>query len=1724
MVMLVPYLVTVPPTVPSTPLAVQETAAIASAATASVSAHPQIQFPEISPQFDSRSGPDIRLAQAITPASDGTGTVVTPEGNRIDISGGQRSADGANLFHSFEQFGLSAEQIANFLASPDIQNILGQISGGNVSVIDGLVQVSGGSANLYLINPAGIILGPNAALNLDGSFTATTADRLGFSDRWLEVMNPDNYADLVGTPNQWVFSAASPGSVLNLGDLGVNVGQSLTLAGGTVVNLGRLSAPEGTLTLLAVPGEQRVRISQDNQLLSLEVAPLVNPDGSLAITPLTLPELLTGSEGTIAAMRLITNPDGSVQLVDAPLALPTTAGTAIAAGSLDAAGVTGGQINLLGNQVAAIAADLNVSGDLGGGSVYLGGDAQGQDRLPAAAQILVSADSQIRADAIAAGDGGEVTLWGDRSTQFYGAISAQGGAAGGNGGQVEVSSPGGLAFEGTIDTRAPQGSPGTLLIDPVNIEIVASGGNTSSTTLGFSDAPDDAQIAVDLLNNASTSISLQATNDIRFSTDVAIAGFGINLTATANNNILVNGDITTNGSDVTLQADADGNGMGAVRSSPGTMIQAGGGDVTAAGAMLQLGSISSSTAGAPGQVSLTASGDITFETIDVSNISVGPGGSVALVAGGTVRGTNTLPFGATITAAGTSFVAAGSSGTVTIQHTGGPDNLPFQVGTNSSNGTAGAIRAGTISISDDSFPVLPTGGTAFLPGEDTGQPPNITITSVNAPPTLTLDAQPLVVPNNQPRTFTLADLNVTVSDRNNDNTILTVAAINSGTLLRNGVPIAPGDTLTLTDVLRYIPATAAASDPLTADALAPDALAADAQAAFTLVASDRVSQSAPVAVNVLVTPPLLTDPTLGPPTPLPLASPLTNEANLLVGVALTPSPWYEDLAILGSVLPEAPYLIDRTAPIRVIDGHLFIPDVSIWPPLGTGSQTTYMLIMGPEGPGGPDVPPTLGEAAAPPSGVDVAEAPDVTSPTVELPTGIQRCQDQLGPTTSNVNQAQAVYPSLIRCYQQNLAVATEQNNGQWVSYSLNNLATSFFVTGDYVQALQLHQQQLELAVAAQDRTQEGIALSGIGAAYGALGDYATAIDYYQRSLAVLPIETAPQWQALTYRNLGNAYFAQKDYGQAIKYQLASLDITRAIADPYGEMQTLGNLGHAYAIQGDFPQAVESYQQSLVLADALQNPLEKAQTLLGLSTAYAYQRDFAQSYRYGVESLDLTRSLGARLGEGIALTNVGNALISLERLPEAEQQLTAAVSVWESLRAGLGNNDSFKVSLFETQLAAYRNLQEVLVKQNRPEQALEISERSRARAFVELLARGNTRNPAGTVPPPSLEDIRQIARRQNTTLVEYTIVRDQFAETPYGDSVQVTVDPQDYRLYIWVVSPDGTVQFRQVQLDAPPFADQSIAELVAAARQALTGQRQDRGEALIAVERVAEPTDERTLERLYQLLVAPIAELLPADPNAKVAFIPQEQLFLLPFDALSDRSGQYLIQQHTLLTAPSIQVLALAAAAAPETPATVPDTALVVGNPSPMPSDYPDLPYAETEAVDIAALLGTDPLVGAAATEAAITAKLPTAQLIHLATHGRFDESQPLAGAIALAPDSPATDKASARDDGFLTAAEIMALPLQADLVVLSACDTGRGRITGDGVLGLSRAFMAAGANRVLVSLWQIPDQPTADLMVEFYRQRQTSADAVQALRQAKLQAIQDGRPITDWAAFTLMGD
>ncbi|MGB3758054.1 MAG: CHAT domain-containing protein, partial [Rivularia sp. (in: cyanobacteria)] len=357
-------------------------------------------------------------------------------------------------------------------------------------------------------------------------------------------------------------------------------------------------------------------------------------------------------------------------------------------------------------------------------------------------------------------------------------------------------------------------------------------------------------------------------------------------------------------------------------------------------------------------------------------------------------------------------------------------------------------------------------------------------------------------------------------------------------------------------------------------------------------------------------------------------------------------------------------------------------------------------------------------------------------------------------------------------------------------------------------------------------------------------------------------------------------------------------------------------------------------------------------------------------------------------------------------------------------------------------------------------------------------------------------------------------------------------PKKSELYIWVIKPTGEVTFRKADLK-PLWQKENttLDELVSTTRKSL-GVSDDERDIFSAKFKnpVNEKIQRESLQKLHQLLVKPIADLLPTDPNQRVTFVPQGNLFLVPFPALMDSKGKYLIEKHTILTAPAIQVLELTRSQKQRIkslPGKSRQNALIVGNPT-MPKfntkygepgkQLSSLPGAKREAEAIAPLFNTTALTGDEATETTIKTKLPQAGVIHLATHGLFDGFQGLQSSIALAP--------SSQDNGLLTASEILDIKLNADLVVLSACNTGRGRITGDGVIGLSRSLFLAGTPSVLVSLWSVPDAPTAELMTDFYQNLyQKNLDKAQALRQAMLKMKEQyPKSPRKWAAFTLIGE
>ncbi len=738
-------------------------------------------------------------------------------------------------------------------------------------------------------------------------------------------------------------------------------------------------------------------------------------------------------------------------------------------------------------------------------------------------------------------------------------------------------------------------------------------------------------------------------------------------------------------------------------------------------------------------------------------------------------------------------------------------------------------------------------------------------------------------------------------------------------------------------------------------------------------------------------------------------------------------------------------------------------------------------------------------------------------------------------TLGNTYYSLGDYPKAINYHQQSLKIAREIKDRKGEVKSLVSLGAVYSSLGDYPKAVKYHQQSLRIAREINDRGGEVAAFSNLGVTYRILGDYPKAIDYQQQSLKIAREIKNRKGEGAALGNLGIAYHSLGDYLKAIEYYEQHLKIAREIKHRYGESAALGNLGLAYHSLGDYPKAIDYQQQRLKIAREIKDREAEGGALINLGIAYGSLGNYPKAIDYQQQSLKIAREIKDRLSEGAALNNLGVAYYEQRNLTLAENTLMEGIKVYESLR-GRELKDNEKVTFFDTQRRIYRILQEVLIAQNKIDAALEISERGRGRAFVELLASRLSTNPEEQAPTaPNIAEIKQIAKSQNTTLVQYSII---------GDEFKIAGKPQykQSELYIWVIKPTGEVTFRKADLK-PLWQKENttLAELVTTSRNSIGA----RGAAFRGIEVSFNPDAPKAtnkLKRLHELLINPIADLLPKNPSARVTFIPQSSLFLVPFPALQDKNGKYLIEKHTILTSPSIQVLELTREKRQQIGQRIGEgqrmgnNMLIVGNPTmpkippkigEAPQQLTPLPGAEREAKAIAKLFGAKPLIGNEATETKVTQRLPQARLIHLATHGLFDDVQGLNSGIALAPNpplSPLIKEGNEKGDGLLTAGEILDLKLNAELVVLSACDTGRGKISGDGVIGLSRSLISAGVPSVLVSLWSVPDAPTAELMTQFYQNLQNNPDKAQALRQAMLKIMKQHPNPRDWAAFTLIGE
>ncbi|MBR8830785.1 MAG: hypothetical protein N5P05_001021 [Chroococcopsis gigantea SAG 12.99] len=723
-------------------------------------------------------------------------------------------------------------------------------------------------------------------------------------------------------------------------------------------------------------------------------------------------------------------------------------------------------------------------------------------------------------------------------------------------------------------------------------------------------------------------------------------------------------------------------------------------------------------------------------------------------------------------------------------------------------------------------------------------------------------------------------------------------------------------------------------------------------------------------------------------------------------------------------------------------------------------------------------------------------------------------QELLQSTVLNLAQAYTElknYTSAINYYQQGLALARQANDTAGQIQALGNIGTIYYDLKNYSAAATVFQQVVIIAQKTNNPKILATGLKYLGDSYYLLGNCQYAEAFYEWGNETAKSLNDPQRQLGFLQNRGNAAYCQGKFQIALDSYEKGLEIAKGLNSEDSVAELIGNIGLVQVHLGNYAVAIDYLQQDLAVQRKLGRRQAEGQALGSLGDAYYYQENYQQALSYYQQSLQIAQEVNYARGVGLMLTNVGAAQLKLNQLPDAEKNLRESIRVLLALREKGASRQDDELSLFDREVRSYRILQQVLVKSERPESALEIAEAGRARIFVEFLAKKNTQQKVDSL---SLAEIKKIAVDKQITLIEYSVVYD-----------KEEAKNKDGKLYIWVVLPDGKINFKQVDLAGEGI---NLSQLINDSRSAIgVGGRG------LAIRGTGAANQQESLEKLYKLLISPIAASLPSDPNAKIVFIPHEELFLVPFPALSSGGNNYLIRDHTILGAPSIQVLQLLGNT-PKRDYKL-ESALVVGNPT-MPSllsgpgskpeQLPPLPGAEQEARSIANLLNTQAILGAQASKANILPKMQNSDIVHLATHGLLDVDADgtlntryagyrVGGAIALAPQG--------QDKGLLTVDEIINLKLKADLVVLSACDTAAGKIVGDGVIGLSRSFLAAGAKNVMVSLWAVPDAPTSQLMTQFYSGLAKNPDKGQALRQAMLATMKDHPAPKDWAAFTLIG-
>ena len=678
--------------------------------------------------------------------------------------------------------------------------------------------------------------------------------------------------------------------------------------------------------------------------------------------------------------------------------------------------------------------------------------------------------------------------------------------------------------------------------------------------------------------------------------------------------------------------------------------------------------------------------------------------------------------------------------------------------------------------------------------------------------------------------------------------------------------------------------------------------------------------------------------------------------------------------------------------------------------------------------------------------------------------------------------------------------------GEEVAYG--SIGTDNYKLGFLKEAIENHERQLEIVKELADKDEEARVCGNLGNDYRSLGNLKKAKDYYELSLEVAKKTKAKAVEGGAYANLGIVYRLLKEFHKAVENHDKHPEKCIELKDRPGEGRAYGNLGLVYADLGDFPKALEYHELCLEVAKELEDKALEGHAYGNIGSTYKQRNVIDKALEYHELQRKISIEVGDKIGQAIANYSLGVDFGSKGSLCEALHCYESSLSIFNDLRNSLQSNDEWKIDVQDVYKNVYANLWRVLIAQDKIEDGLLVAEQGRAQALTDLLKSRYGFEVADHGRPPqeiSIDDtLSCILSNVVFTAVHMNFICHWVLQKENVCPRKLSIE-HDVHL-ILEVTCEKIREMVKVE-DSERCEDRSLDRL---------RNNEEESEGCVQRRPAALPNQDNPFRTLYELTISPIIDLIHGD---ELIVVPEGPLWLAPYAAFMDPNSRYLSESFRIRFIPSLLSLKIILDCPADYHAK--NGALLVGDPWVEEVKLKQLPCARREVELIAEILHTTPLTGKEATKAEVLKQLSNVALVHIAAHGRMET-----GEIALSPNPTRASEKPSDEDFLLTMSDVLNIRLRARLVVLSCCHSGRGEIKAEGVVGIARAFLGAGARSVLVSLWAIDDKATLEFMKYFYQHLAEGKSASKSLNQA-MKFMRESDEFSDvkyWAPFVLIGD